>query len=282
MSEPLPEGGVPGRLLAYGPGPEQVAEFYPGRDPGALVVFLHGGYWRAMYDRSHARPLAGALAEAGYAVLLAEYRRVGQPGGGYPGTLLDVAALLDTLPDAVAPDLPVILAGHSAGGHLALWAAARPALPPGTPGAPSAAGAPGVAGGLGRIVGVLALAPVADLVSGAELGLGDGAVEAFLGGVPGVVPERYAVADPASLPAPAVPVTMLHGDADDVVPPDVARSYAADGRATLTLLPGADHFGVITPGSPDWLHVLTALDALKSVKSAAITPKGDFGGGADT
>ncbi|EXG80779.1 alpha/beta hydrolase family protein [Cryptosporangium arvum] len=252
MSEPLPEGGRPGRPVAYGPGPEQVAEFYEVPDPAAVVLFLHGGYWRARYDRSHARPLATALADAGYAVLLAEYRRVGQPGGGYPGTLEDVATLVDTLPAAVAPGRPLILAGHSAGGQLALWAAARRSLPPGAPGAPLAPVA---------IAGVVALAPVADLRVGAELGLGDGAIEDFLGGSPGSVPERYAIADPTGLPRPAVPVTILHGEADDVVTPDVSRNYAADGRADLILIPGADHFGVITPGSREWPRVLTALSA---------------------
>lgn len=251
MSEPIPDGGAPVRLTRYGTDPQQVAEYYPARDPSALVLFLHGGYWRAPYDRSHARPLAGALADAGFAVLLTEYRRVGQPGGGWPGTLEDVAAAVDTLPGAVAPDLPLLLAGHSAGGHLALWAAARRCLAPGAPTAP--------------IAGVLALAPVADLALASELRLGDGAVDVFLGGSPGVVPERYAVADPTALPPPSVSVTLLHGDSDVVVDPDVARSYVADGRADLILLPGADHFGVITPGSAEWPHTVAALRFLVPV-----------------
>jgi len=270
MSEPLPEGGAPGQLLRYGPGSEQVAEYYAADRPVALVLFLHGGYWRAKYDRAHARPLASALAEAGFAVLLAEYRRVGQPGGGWPGTLLDVAAAIDTLPALVAAGpstspspalsspapspVPLLLAGHSAGGHLALWAAARHHLPPAAPGAAAAPGR--------GVAGVLALAPVADLTLGSRLGLGDGAVDAFLGGPPTEYPDRYAAADPAALPPPGVPVTVLHGTADDVVAVDVARSYAADGRADLVLLPGAEHFGVITPGSPDWPHVVSALHGL--------------------
>ncbi|MFI5953406.1 alpha/beta hydrolase family protein [Cryptosporangium sp. NPDC051539] len=228
-------------LLRYGDGPDQVAEYFPaGPDPVARVLFLHGGYWRAAYDRTHARPLASALAEAGFAVLLAEYRRVGQPGGGYPGTLDDVATAIDTLPGG-----PFLLAGHSAGGHLALWAATRSGE---------------------RVAGVLALAPVADLALASKLGLSNGATEEFLGGSPAEVPDRYAVADPTALPAPGVPVTILHGDADDTVPLDVARSYAADGRATLRVLEGSEHFGVITPGSADWPRVVAALNLLvKSV-----------------
>ncbi|SHN42562.1 alpha/beta hydrolase family protein [Cryptosporangium aurantiacum] len=259
MSEPLPEGGAPGRLVRYGDGPDQVAEYYAAEDPVALVLFLHGGYWRARYDRTHARPLAGALAETGFAVLLAEYRRVGQPGGGWPGTLRDVATAVDVLPGAVAPELPLLLAGHSAGGQLALWAAARHHLPPGAPGA-LLRGAPGA--GDSAVAGVLALAPVADLVAASRLRLGDGATDAFLGGGPADHPDRYAVADPAALPPPGVPVTVLHGASDDVVVPDVAERYAADGRAELVLLPGADHFGVITPGSREWPHVVAALRAL--------------------
>ncbi|TQS44628.1 alpha/beta hydrolase family protein [Cryptosporangium phraense] len=255
--------------MRYGDDPDQVADFYPADDPSALVVFLHGGYWRAAYDREHARPLAVALAEAGFAVLLAEYRRVGRPGGGYPGTLLDVATLIDVLPDAVAPGLPVLVAGHSAGGHLALWAAARPSLPPGAPGALPAPGSAGAAGGppgsaraARGLAGVLALAPVADLAMASTLGLSNGATEEFLGGTPAAVPDRYAIADPAALPPPGVPVTILHGDADDTVPLDVARSYAADGRASLQVLAGSEHFGVITPSSSDWPHVVAALRAL--------------------
>ncbi|GAA3387478.1 alpha/beta hydrolase [Cryptosporangium minutisporangium] len=249
----LPGGGAPGRLLRYGDGPDQVAEYYPGTDPTALVLFVHGGFWRARYDRTHARPLAAALSEAGFAVLLPEYRRVGQPGGGWPGTLHDVATAVDELPAAVAPQLPLLVAGHSAGGHLALWAAARHHLPPDAPGArPAAQG----------IRGVLGLAPVADLASASRLGLGDGATDAFLGGSPADRPDRYAVADPTALPPPGTPVTVLHGLADDIVPTDVVRGYAADGRAEFVLLPGADHFGVITPGSEDWPHVVSALRKL--------------------
>ena len=120
----------PDLTLTYGR-PDLVADlFLPPADPGAagvpLIVFLHGGFWRAAYDRKHARPLAEALAAAGLAVCVPEYRRVGQDGGGWPGTFDDVRAAVERLPDLVAgatagraDAIRPVLAGHSAGGHLA-------------------------------------------------------------------------------------------------------------------------------------------------------------------
>jgi acetyl esterase/lipase len=145
----------PDQVLRYGPRHEQFAdlrlpvwsdeaESSPGsaaewRPEWPVVIFLHGGFWRAAYDRTHTGPLAEALAGAGFAVSTPEYRRTGQRGGGWPGTFDDVAAAVDALPELVAAaaaaaggsaDLRrVVLAGHSAGGHLALWAAGRGCCP---------------------------------------------------------------------------------------------------------------------------------------------------------
>src|SRR5690349_4956501 len=198
---------APDEVLRYGDGAEQVADFwYPaGGGDGAggaaggaappLIVFLHGGFWRAAYDRVHARPLAVALAAAGYAVVLPEYRRTGQAGGGWPGTFDDVALAVDVLPGLVpeAPGAPgavgaVVLGGHSAGGHLALWAAARAGLPSGSPWAGAAVAA-------GAVSGVVGLAAVSDLTGCARQRLGRGAAQALMGGGP----RRYAVADPQRL-----------------------------------------------------------------------------------
>lgn len=245
-------------LLSYGDGPEQIAELFLPADgePAALMLFLHGGYWRARFDRAHARPLAEDLAGRGYAVLLAEYRRVGQPGGGWPGTLLDVAAVVEVavvLRDSIGLGLPLVLAGHSAGGQLALWAAARHLLP---------AGAPGRSAPPSSVAGVLALAPVADLPEAYRLALSDNATADFLGGSPEEHPDRYAAADPVGLGSPGVPVTILHGLADETVPAALSSRYGADGRAEVLLLPGEEHFGVVTPGSTAWPEVLAALDSL--------------------
>src|SRR5215467_10397072 len=138
LSRPAPP---PDLVIRYGPGPEHVADLrLPRRSarPAPLVLFLHGGFWRAAYDRAHTGPLATALAAAGFAVCVPEFRRTGQRGGGWPGTFDDVAAAVDALPALVrnavgvnrVSDEPALLAGHSAGGHLALWAAGRHRLPP--------------------------------------------------------------------------------------------------------------------------------------------------------
>ncbi|GAB3950085.1 hypothetical protein GCM10027614_49950 [Micromonospora vulcania] len=131
LTRPAPE---PDRTVAYGDHPDQVADLRlpAGNGPARpLVVVVHGGFWRAEYDRRHTGPLAAALAGSGYPVAQLEYRRTGQPGGGWPGTLTDVLTgvaelpglAADLMPDRVTRAAP-ILVGHSAGGHLALYAAA--------------------------------------------------------------------------------------------------------------------------------------------------------------
>ncbi len=278
LSRPAPP---PDLTISYGPGPEHVADVRlpprtacarpAGSAPAALpraaplVIFLHGGFWRAAYDRTHTGPLATALAAAGFAVCTPEFRRTGQRGGGWPGTFDDVAAAVDAVPalarDAAGADRvsdePALLAGHSAGGHLALWAAARHRLPPG-----SNWGVPGP-----RFRGVVALAAVSDLSACHALGLGRGAVDSLLGGGPHRHPERYRVADPMLLLPVDCPVRLVHGSADDTVPCGMSRDYLVQARAAgddmaLDELPGAGHFDVIDPLSPWWPRVQAAFAAL--------------------
>jgi len=245
----------PDLTLRYGQHPDQVADVRLPLEPDApLVVFVHGGFWMSAYDRQHVAPLAVDLAERGYAVATVEYRRIGQPGGGWPGTFSDVAAAAAAVPDLLAKELahlgrpPVrtdrpVLAGHSAGGQLALWYAAV---------APD------------EVRGVLALAPVADLIEGFRLGLGDHAVRALLAGTPEDLPERYASADPmAHLPL-KVPVVVVHGADDEQVPVEISRKYARVARGagddtTLVELAGVEHFAVIDPLSVAWPRVVEAL-----------------------
>lgn len=237
LTRPAPP---PDLTLAYGPHPDHVIDVrLPESRPSPLVVMIHGGFWRAAYDRTHTGPLTSALAAAGYVVAIPEFRRTGQEGGGWPGTFDDVTAALDAVPGLLAPysaDPPVLL-GHSAGGHLAVWAATQVA----------------------RIQAVVSLAGCVDLAMCSALGLDDGATELLLGGPPSAVPDRYALADPAQLPPPAVPVTLLHGTADDRVPIEVSRSYAARTGVPLHELPGTGHFALIDPLTPAWPHVLAAL-----------------------
>lgn len=222
-------------LLKYGTHPDQVAEAWPGS--ARCVLLLHGGFWRQEYDRAHLRPMARALAAAGPTVVLPEFRRVGGDGG-WTSTFDDVRMLTERLPARLGVG-EVVLCGHSAGGHLALWVASA-ASPV----------------GLRRVVG---LAPVADLAAADRLGLDDDAAAALMGGSSDVVPERYRAADPTLLPTPSCPVELLHAVDDRVVPWDLARSYADAHEGTrLTPVPGG-HFGVIDPASPAWQPVQAAL-----------------------
>ncbi|MER7400614.1 alpha/beta hydrolase, partial [Streptomyces sp. NPDC000151] len=121
---PVPPDG----RIAYGDHPDQVIDLYrppeapPGRRSGPLIVLLHGGFWRVAYDRTHLSPLAAALAREGLPVALAEYRRAGG-GGGFPETFNDVTNAVRAAAAEAGAHASVVLAGHSAGGHLALWAA---------------------------------------------------------------------------------------------------------------------------------------------------------------
>lgn len=282
LTRPAPP---PDHVLRYGPGPDHVADVRlpPGlglRDaarPPVLVLLLHGGFWRAAYDRTHLGPLAAALAAENFVVCTPEFRRTGQPGGGWPGTFDDVAAAVDRLPGLVRSALPdavgpgrVILAGHSAGGHLALWSAGRHRLGADSPwhGVPGRAGAAGVSGSFGAdVAGVVALAPVSDLAACYRAGLDDDAAGALLGGGPDEQPDRYAAADPARLVPLGVPVRIVHGTADDRVPFAMSRSFAELARTAgdvveLDVLTGGGHFGVIDPLSGAWPVVLAAFRAV--------------------
>jgi dipeptidyl aminopeptidase/acylaminoacyl peptidase len=215
--------------------------------PGTVVI-IHGGFWRARYDASLGRPLARDLAARGYTVWNLEYRRVGI-GGGWTGTLDDVAAGLDHLATLDVDTSRVVAIGHSAGGQLATWAAGRA-----TP--------------LVALTAVVSQAGVLDLATAACQGVGQTAVSDLLGGSPDEVPERYAAADPiVQVPLP-VPVLCVHSSADDIVPiaqstAYVAAATAAGADARLVESTG-DHFTMIDPSTPDWAVVVNALPALLS------------------
>lgn len=220
----------PEAVEEYGDHPSQVIDFYGVHGTGPAITVLHGGYWREKYDRGYLAPFAAALAGQGMRVALVEYRRVGG-GGGWPETAEDISLALDHLG---AP--PSVLLGHSAGGQLALWAAANRDRAP------------------GRIV---AVAPVADLERGYELGLSDGAVAEFLGGQDRLR-GRLQEADPMRL-LPRVPVEILHGTADEDVPLDLSRRYANNWGSRLHLLPGVGHFAPFIPNTPAYGVLVDAL-----------------------
>ncbi|MEH0576997.1 alpha/beta hydrolase [Streptomyces sp. B21-108] len=250
---------------SYGDHPDQVIDFYAPRvesGPGGsvpLVVVLHGGAWRAPYDRRHVTPFADFLARRGFAVANVEYRRgaespapqVTSPiAGRWPDTLDDIAAALDALPALVGEALPqadarrTVLTGHSAGGHLALWAAARHVLP---------ADAPWRTGGPAPLRGVVALAPIADFTVAEKLDVCGGAVRQLLGGEE-QFDERRPYADPALLLPTGIATTLVQGRTDLVVPQAVAEAYAdaaakAGEVVGLTLLEDVGHFPLIDPAA---------------------------------
>jgi acetyl esterase/lipase len=227
LTRPAPP---PDEVVRYGGLADQVIDRWHAADGGGrpLVVIVHGGFWRPEYDRIHVRPMANALRDAGWDVAAIEYRR--QPGDP-DAAVSDAAAALATF------ERPLVTIGHSAGGHLALWAAA--AAPP------------------AQLVATVALAPVADLAVGAELALDGDAVTAFLGADPAARPDL----DPAVLPAPPTPAVIVHGTADEIVPLAVAESYVARHQSTrLVPVPDTGHFAVIDPLSAAWPVVAGELE----------------------
>jgi pimeloyl-ACP methyl ester carboxylesterase len=188
--------------------------------------------------------LAADLARRGVAAWNVEYRRVGQDGGGWPGTFEDVAAAVDRLAAVDEVDAArVATCGHSAGGHLALWLAARHRLPEEAPGGAE----PRV-----RPVAAIAQGAVCDLERAWRDDLGGGAVTGLIGSFTDV-PDRYAAASPAALAPIGVAQLLVHGSADDIVPVSQSRDYAdLDPDAEVLALAGADHFDVIDVGHAAW------------------------------
>ena len=235
LTQPPPP---PELRAAYGADPNQFLEVRvpEGRGPHPVVLNIHGGYWRAKYDLAHAGHLCAALRLAGVATFNVEYRRVGNEGGGWPGTFADIRSAYRFIrqPNFKFPlDLKrLAVMGHSAGGQLALCLAAHET----------------------SLQQVISLAGVVNLRKAFDLHLSNDAVVDFLGGKPSEVPEHYHEADPAELKIPHARQWLVHGAADDVVPPAFSREYAELKKKTgetvqLVEIAGAGHFDVIDPRS---------------------------------
>lgn len=238
--------------IPYGKDPLQFGDLRvpKGDGPHPVAIVIHGGFWRAAYDLEHIGHLCAALKQAGVATWSLEYRRIGNPGGGWPGTLEDVdlgAKHLKTIAIPYHLHLNRVIAmGHSAGGHLALWLGSR---------RNSALG------------GIVSLAGVADLRRAWELKLSNTVVADFLGGSPDEVPDRYREASPIELLPLGIPQKLLHGTKDANVPYEISKRYvdaavACGDKAELVTLENADHFQLIDPRAKEFGEVQEAVLAL--------------------
>jgi acetyl esterase/lipase len=250
--------------IAYGSDRLQYGELSLPRSAGPhpVVINVHGGVWLSEFTLDHSRAQASALAESGFAVWNIEYRRVGDAGGGWPGTFLDVARAADYLP-ALAQSYPIdvhriCVMGHSAGGHLALWLAARRNLP--------ADSELYVTAPL-LVRGVVALAPASELAMLHERAIFDGVVGKLMGGSPEAFPERYRSATPSRLAPLGVPQRIIVGRLDTEwgwIGPAYARAAQAAGDTMIQCIvaEGVGHFELIAPDSAAWPLVLRTTRAL--------------------
>lgn len=255
LSKPQPP---PDERVPYGADPNQFVDvrLLPAKGPHPVLINIHGGFWRAKYDLTHAGHLCEAVRGSGVATFNVEYRRVGNEGGGWPGTFADIRAAFRFVRQSSRFNLNVdrlVVMGHSAGGQLALCLAAHES----------------------SLANVISLAGVVDLKKAFALHLSNDAVVDFLGGKPDAVPEHYREADPMELSVSRARQWLLHGREDDTVPPDFSRDYmkyktsakSAPGekneRVELLDIAHAGHFELIDPASEAFKQVTaTVLAAL--------------------
>ncbi|KXI29986.1 alpha/beta hydrolase [Paraglaciecola hydrolytica] len=234
------EYAMPDDTVSYGADPLQTASIWFAKGPFAreskLVVLVHGGCWLNAYDIKHTYALSTALAQAGYAVWSLEYRRTGDAGGGWPGSLNDVEAGIQRLTSYAPKSFyfeNTVVIGHSAGGHLALLAGGK----------------------IAELRGVIGLAAITDL---AEYSRGQNncqqASKGFMGGSVSELPEQYLQANPITQPLHKHTV-LLQGDADNIVPVTQATAL----KVPLVMQQGAGHFDWVHPGSPAFQTLLLEL-----------------------
>ncbi len=228
--------------ITYGSAPSQFAELRlpSGAGPHPVVFLLHGGCWLSAYGVDHVAGIAESMRRAGFAVFAVEYRRVGEPGAGVPGTFEDVRAAYDTLL-ALAPARGldasrIVLVGHSAGGHLAMWLASEPGV---------------------RVKAVLALAAITDLASFAAPSGCGAAVPRLMGAAASDAPAAYSAASPASrrAPAPGTQVVLVTAESDRTVPAAQERAYRMAFPEVPTLRVPGGHFDLVAAWTEGWRQV---------------------------
>lgn len=263
---PAPASGT---QIAYGPDSLQFGELRipEGKGPFPLVVVVHGGCWLSQYNMKYMSHLSAALTKSGYATWNIEFRRIGDTGGGWPGTFLDVAKATDFVRE-LAKEYPidqkqVVVMGHSAGGHLALWLAGRRNL--------SRKSELYTKKPL-KVKGVISLAGITDLETyAADKGSCNAAVPKLMGGMPTEVPARYAQASPMRLLPLKVPQRLVQGALDPIVPVTQAEYYTSLAKskgdnAEVVLLPEAGHFDLVAPHSPAWEKVVETVQVVLQKK----------------
>lgn len=253
-------------LVPYGEAELQIGELrtpLTTLDTFPLVIFIHGGCWLSDYNLDHVSAVCADLVEAGYAVWTPEYRRVGDEGGGYPNTFKDIQASVDfarTLADIYPLDLEnVVIMGHSAGGHLALWLATQQNLTKNNPlYNPNPL----------SLKGVISLAGITDLVAYDEVGNDcSSAVAQLMDGTSEEMGSRYHKSSPINLLPAKIPIRLIHGDQDNIVPLSQSEVFAKKAKAkgenvTILTIEGGGHFDMVSPHSAAWLVIKKELAAL--------------------
>ena len=258
--------GPPDQKIQYGTAPQQFGNLRLPKGKGLhpVVIFIHGGCWLSQYDITHAGSFEQALADSGYAVWSIEYRRVGDDGGGWPGTFLDIGHGVDyvrQIAQKYSLDLDrVVASGHSAGGEFALWVTARSRIP--------SSSDVFVANPI-NVKGVVALAPAPDLESLESAGTCGKVIDELIGGPPTQFADRYAAVSPMKLAPISVPSTLIVGAQDRGFGPN-GRAYfarakeAGDTKVRLVEAPEAGHFELIAPKTTTWPLVIAEFKAMFS------------------
>lgn len=258
LDRPQPK---PDATISYGADPLQHVDLWLPKKAGAhpVVLMVHGGCWQTEIAKADIMNwIADDLRKRGIAVWNVEYRGIDRPGGGYPGTFLDVAHAADLLEaDARKYHLradKIVVAGHSAGGHLALWLAARESLPKGSPLFRQHSLKLAAAISLGGLPDLKA-----DTIPPANTCDND-PIPGLVGKATAARPDVYADTSPAALPDPAIPVTQVNGAADRIAPPIVATNYAKKRKAHRVTIADEGHVELITPGTKSWAAAVRLIE----------------------